>query len=71
MHYTTGHTVYKNKYKKEVPSVTTILKILNKPALQKWANSLGFKRQKLDDATNAKTEQVKYYGLNLFTNTDI
>lgn len=53
MNYSTGHTVYKNKYKKEVPSVTTILKILNKPALQKWANGLGFRRQKLDDVLNA------------------
>lgn len=49
MKYSQGHTVYKNSNNIEIPSVTTILKILNKPALQKWANSLGFKRQKLDD----------------------
>lgn len=53
MKYSQGHTVYKNKYKEEVPSVTTILKLLNKPALQKWANSLGFRRMKLDDVLNS------------------
>ena len=33
----------------EVASVTTILKVLNKPTLVKWANSLGFRRQSVDD----------------------
>lgn len=42
------HTKYVNKYGIEVPSVTTILKILNKPALQKWANWLGFRRENVD-----------------------
>jgi CRISPR/Cas system-associated exonuclease Cas4 (RecB family) len=32
--------------------VTTILKILNKPALAKWANFLGFKRQNIDEVLN-------------------
>lgn len=49
MKYSQGHTIYRNSNNIEIPSVTTILKILNKPALQKWANGLGFKRQKLDD----------------------
>lgn len=44
-----SHNLYKNAEGIEVPSVTTILKILNKPALQKWANFLGFKRQNIDD----------------------
>ena len=44
-----AHTKYYNKHGKEVPSVTTVLKILNKPALIGWANYLGFKRQKVDD----------------------
>lgn len=44
-----SHNIYRNSDGKEVPSVTTILKILNKPALQKWANILGFKRQNVDD----------------------
>lgn len=42
------HTRYLNIYGVEVPSVTTILKLLNKPALQKWANWLGFKRENID-----------------------
>ena len=39
------HEEYINRDGVEVPSVTTILKLLNKPTLQKWANYLGFKRQ--------------------------
>lgn len=39
------HTIYKDLKGVEVPSVTTVLKVLNKPALVSWANSLGFKRQ--------------------------
>ena len=37
------HEEYINRDGVEVPSVTTILKLLNKPTLQKWANYLGFK----------------------------
>ena len=44
-----SHNEYINKEGEEVPSVTTILKILNKPSLVKWANYLGFKRQKVED----------------------
>src|SRR5438093_1588565 len=35
--FTASHTVYKNAAGKRVPGVTTILGILNKPALLKWA----------------------------------
>lgn len=41
---------------KEVPSVTTILKILAKPALVKWANIMGFKRKWVDDILEEKSE---------------
>jgi len=44
-----AHSTYYNKEGEEVPSVTTVLKILNKPFLQKWANIMGFKRQKIED----------------------
>lgn len=39
----------------EVPSVTTILKIIAKPALVKWANIMGFKRQKVEDILEEKS----------------
>jgi hypothetical protein len=35
------HTVYKNELGKRVPSVTTIVGLLNKPYLMTWANKLG------------------------------
>lgn len=38
------HHVYKNSKNEVVPSVTTILKIINKDELLYWANSLGYKR---------------------------
>ncbi len=44
-----SHAQYINDKQIEVPSVTTILKILNKPSINKWANYLGFKREKIDD----------------------
>jgi len=47
--YTETHKAYYNDRGVEIPSATTILKILNKPALVKWANYLGFKRQNVDD----------------------
>ena len=49
MAYSTNHTLYYNKKGVEVPSATTILKILNKPSLVKWANYLGFKRLHVDE----------------------
>lgn len=42
------HASYYNEKKEEVPSVTTIIKLLNKPFIAKWANSLGWKRQSYD-----------------------
>ena len=42
------HSTYLNNDEIEVPSVTTIIKILNKPFIAKWANSLGWKRQSYD-----------------------
>lgn len=44
-----AHNQYLNQYGVEVPSVTTILHILHKPALVKWANIMGFKRTKTED----------------------
>lgn len=52
--YTKNHTIYTNKEGEEIPSVTTILKIINKPALQKWANFLGFKRQNVEAVLDEK-----------------
>ncbi len=43
------HAQYVNKNGDEVPSVTTVLKILNKPAISKWANFMGFKRIRIKD----------------------
>lgn len=43
-----NHTMYFNKNGQEIPSATTILKILNKPQLVKWANYLGFKHLDVD-----------------------
>lgn len=44
-----AHNQYYNRFGVEVPSVTTILHILHKPALVKWANIMGFKRTKTED----------------------
>lgn len=46
------HTMYFNKFGEEVPSATTILKILNKPQLVKWANYLGFNHLHVDSVLN-------------------
>lgn len=39
--YNKDHTEYFNAEGIEIPSVTSIIKILNKPSLQKWSNYLG------------------------------
>lgn len=44
-----AHIKYFNDMGVEVPSVTTILKILNKPKLLKWANVMGFKGYKIEN----------------------
>lgn len=36
-----AHTKYYNSEQKQIPSVTTVLSIINKPALVPWANKLG------------------------------
>ena len=38
-----AHTRYINKEGIQVPGVTTVLHVLNKPALVRWANNLGLK----------------------------
>lgn len=38
---TRAHQIYRNLQGITVPSVTTVLSLLNKPALVKWANNLG------------------------------
>lgn len=59
MKYTSTHKSYYYKGV-EIPSATTILKILNKPALVKWANYLGFKKQNVDMVLNEKSELGTY-----------
>lgn len=56
MKYSVSHTAYFNKESIEVPSATTILKILNKPGLVKWANYLGFKHLDVDSVVNESAE---------------
>jgi hypothetical protein len=51
------HSTYNNKEGMEVPSVTTILKVLNKPFIAKWANSLGWKRQSYDKVLEESAER--------------
>ena len=36
-----AHQIYRNSAGEIVPGVTTVLNVLNKPALAKWANNLG------------------------------
>lgn len=50
------HSTYLNSKKEEVPSVTTILKVLNKPAIPLWANALGWKRQSYKKVLDEKAE---------------
>lgn len=52
MAYSKNHTLYYNDDNKEIPSATTILKILNKPNLVYWANHLGFNHRKYDEVLN-------------------
>ena len=51
------HSTYMNKNEVEVPSVTTIMKVLNKPFIPLWANSLGWKKlsyKKVLDESSAR-----------------
>ena len=52
MKYTDSHKPYYNSRGEEIPSATTILKILNKPSLIHWANYLGFKHIDVEDELN-------------------
>lgn len=63
-----SHAQYRNNSNIEVPSVTTILKILNKPSISKWANYLGFKREKIDDVLKFSADKGTevHYMLNAF-----
>ena len=45
LHPNKDHTTYYNKYGEIVPSVTTVLKSINKDSLVYWANNLGWKRK--------------------------
>lgn len=62
------HTRYYNKSGKEVPSATTVLKLLNKPALIPWANYLGFKHIDVDEVLNesAKLGTTVHWLINAF-----
>lgn len=54
-----NHNRYINANGEEVPSVTTLLKILNKPALYSWSNYLGFKRVKYEDELDKSARRGK------------
>lgn len=56
MKYSKNHTVYYNKNNEEIPSATTILKLLNKPALVHWGNYLGFRRIKVDEELDRSSQ---------------
>lgn len=51
------HTKYFNSKHVEVPSCTTIVKLLNKPELVGWANYMGFRRI---DVTKYLRERARY-----------
>ena len=51
-----SHSQYYNNEGKEVPSVTTIIALLNKPTLSKWANAMGFKGRNIQDILNNASE---------------
>lgn len=51
-----SHSQYYNANGKEVPSATTIIGLLNKPTLTKWANIMGFKGRKTEDILNNASE---------------
>lgn len=51
---TKAHQIYKAKDGTRVPGVTTILGVLNKPALVPWANNLGLQGIKVRDYVDDK-----------------
>jgi hypothetical protein len=48
--------VYVNENGIEVPSVTTIIKIIDKPEIPKWANALGLRNVKYDTYMEERSE---------------
>jgi hypothetical protein len=48
--------IYKNENKKQVPSVTTVLGVLNKPALVYWSNNLGLEGIKVTEYVDDKAK---------------
>ena len=73
---TKAHTIYKNLQGITVPSVTTILSLLNKPALVKWANNLGLQgidstkyRDKLADVGTLAHRLILDYFMKVKTDT--
>lgn len=49
------HTKYYNTKGVQLPSVTSIVKLLDKPQLVGWANYLGFKRIKVEELLHEKS----------------
>lgn len=52
------HSTYFDIYGNEVPSVTTILQIINKPELVGWAHFMGTKQMSIDSIL----ERASYFG---------
>lgn len=50
------HKQYYNENGDEVPSVTTIIALLNKPALSKWANAMGFRGKSIKEILDKASE---------------
>lgn len=48
-----AHSAYYNEQKEKVPSVTTVLSIINQPELVKWANNIGLRGIKVDEYNNS------------------
>lgn len=51
-----GKHFYVNSKGEKVPSVTTILSVINKPDLLKWANALGLKHIGYEEYMNSRAE---------------
>src|SRR6266403_4142445 len=68
----TDHTKYFNDEGTEVPSVTTILKVLNKPALVGWANKQGLKGLSLEQATAYSIDvgNLLHHRINCYANNE-
>lgn len=49
-----AHQIYKNKEGKRLPSVTTVLGVMDKPALKFWANNIGLQGIKMTEYVDDK-----------------